>query len=184
MSGFLGLWREDWKGKRSEWLMISARVMKYSRIDWGDVYAQPHEFPKNHWLGHFEWVNCTGCELYLNKALILKKEEMGVVQGDSLINSQLTGWGLWAGCTGWFATSWNPWTLIFPWVLPISRQALEHVILLIRKHKLTSYKNHWSMSFFFFPVTFSCFLCMFYHSMWRWLWSLIAIKPYQTMGNI
>ena len=38
------------------------------------MFAQLWEYTKNHWILYFKWVNFMACNLYLNKAVILKKK--------------------------------------------------------------------------------------------------------------
>lgn len=33
------------------------------------MVAQVWEYAKSHWLGHFIWVNCAECELYISEAV-------------------------------------------------------------------------------------------------------------------
>lgn len=40
------------------------------------IVAQLREYPKIYWIAYFRRVNFMVCELYLNKAIILKKKYM------------------------------------------------------------------------------------------------------------
>ena len=65
----------------------STATKNNNKIKWTVVmFAQLWEYTKNHWILYFKWVNFMACNLYLNKAVILKKMNRSSVTCETTSN--------------------------------------------------------------------------------------------------